>query len=117
MDLGLPISYMVLAEGTLVISSDGRRVGTVAHVLAATDVDVFDGVIVHTPRGWRFVDAPEIASLYERGVLLTLTAQEAERLPAPSRSPAVMSAGPDDTVPDHLADKLRRAWQKISGDY
>ena len=46
MDLGNPASYLVLADGTPVLSSDGREVGKVEHVLADADSDVFDGVIV-----------------------------------------------------------------------
>ena len=48
MDLGNPASYLVLADGTPVLSSDGREVGKVEHVLADADSDVFDGVIVDT---------------------------------------------------------------------
>ena len=53
MDLGNPASYLVLADGTPVLSSDGREVGTVEHVLADADSDVFDGVIVDTADGPR----------------------------------------------------------------
>jgi hypothetical protein len=116
-DLGAPISYLVLADGTPVLSSDGREVGTVAHVLADADVDVFEGLVLDTPAGWRYADAGQIASMHERGVQLALSAQDARRLAEPRGGPAVMSAGPDETVPDDLADKLRRAWRLISGDY
>ena len=70
MDLGNPASYLVLAGGTPVVTSDGHEIGRVEHVLA--DADVFD----------------------------------ADRL-----------RRPDDTVPDDLKDKLRRAWDYLSGNY
>jgi hypothetical protein len=117
-DLGAPSSYMVLEEGTDVLSSDGRRLGRVEHVLADADVDVFDGIVIDTtslPGGHRFVDAPQVAEIYERGVVLTIDAAEAEALPEPSENPTVMETGPDDMVPDDLGDKLRRAWAKLSG--
>ena len=120
MDVGRPISYLTLTEGTLVLSSDGRQIGAVEHVLADADVDVFDGLIIDArtgPGGWRFADASLVASIHEHGVQLTLGARDAERLPEPGESPAVMTAGPDETVPDDLADKLRRAWDWISGRY
>ncbi len=120
MDLGSPASYLVLPDGTPVLSSDGEEVGTVEHVLADADSDVFDGVIVDMragPGGHRFADATQVEAIYERGVVLALTAPEAEALPEPTGNPAVLGAGPDDTAPDDLDDKLKRAWNYLSGNY
>jgi uncharacterized protein YrrD len=120
MDLGDPVSYLVLPEGTDVVSADGRKVGTVEHVLAVPEADVFDGVIVDTqtgPGGHRFADAEQIASVHERGIVLTLSAEQAEKLPEPSANPASMDTSPDDTTPDGLDDKLKRAWDYLSGNY
>ena len=120
MDLGAPASYLTLNEGTPVFSCNGERIGVVEHVLADANVDVVDGLVIDCrlgPGGHRFVDAPEVAEIYEQGVELTLNAREAEQLPEPSENPASMSADPDDVTPDHLGDKLRRAWQVISGNY
>jgi hypothetical protein len=120
MDLGAPASYLTLTEGTPVFSSDGERIGVVEHVLADANVDVFDGLVIDCrlgPGGHRFVDAPQVAEIYERGVELTLDARDAERLYEPSENPAAMSATPDDVTPDDLGDKLRRAWRVISGNY
>ena len=80
MDLGNPASYLVLADGTPVLSSDGREVGKVEHVLADADSDVFDGVIVDMragPGGHRFADAALVEAIYERGVVLAMTAEAA----------------------------------------
>jgi hypothetical protein len=115
MDLGDPVSYLVLAEGVPVMSADGQRIGTVEHVLAVPEADVFDGVIVDTGDGHCFADAPEIDRLYERGVVLNLDAQAAQRLPRPGQNPASMEA--DDLTPGGLDDKLRRAWDYLSGNY
>jgi uncharacterized protein YrrD len=117
-DLGAPISYLTLGEGVPVYASDGREIGKVAHVLAAADVDVFEGIVLSSggiPPAHRFVDAEQVAALYERGVALAIDSELAEHLPRPSANPAAVSAGPDDTVPDELRDKLRRAWDRISG--
>jgi hypothetical protein len=117
-DLGAPISYGVLQKGTPVLSCDGAEVGTVGHVLAAEDEDVFDGiVIVEHPGGHRFADADDIQEIHENGVVLKLTADEAGRLPTPSENPAVMRDDPADPRSSGLADKLRRAWAYLSGDY
>ena len=118
-DLGAPGSYLILEKGLPVYSSDGKPVGKVEHVLAAPDLDVFDGIVIDTsvlPGGHRFADATQVAEIYERGVVLTLAAAAAaESLPEPSANPAEIEIGPDDVVPDELHDKLRRAWDRISG--
>jgi hypothetical protein len=117
MDLGDPGSYLTLADGTPVLSSDGERIGTVAHVLADADADVFDGLVIETHGGHRFVDAPLVDEIHERGVVLTIDAAATATLPAPGENPSSLSATPDDTVPDDLGDKLHRAWAWISGNY
>jgi hypothetical protein len=92
----------------------------VEHVLADADVDVFDGLVIDGragPGGWRFADAAQVDSIYERGVVLALGAREADQLSQPSENAAAMAVGPDDTTPEDLGDKLRRAWDVISGRY
>ncbi len=42
---------------------------------------IFDGIVVATRDGRRFVDAPEVARITERRVTLTITAGEALDLP------------------------------------
>jgi hypothetical protein len=119
-DLGGPISYMTVEHGVPVYSSDGAEVGTVEHVLADADADVFDGIIIDTrsgPGGWRFVDAPEVADLHERGVRLKLDRAAAERLPEPHPNPAELRVDPADADESVVMEKLRRAWDYISGRY
>jgi uncharacterized protein YrrD len=120
MDLGNPTSYLVLADGTPVLSSDGHELGTVEHVLADDDADVFDGVIVDMRAGsggHRFADAQQVTAIYEHGLVLSIDAAAAERLPEPAENPAMLSAEPGDTAPEGLDDKLRRAWDYLSGNY
>lgn len=117
-DLGPPSSYLVLGDGVPVYSSDGEELGKVEHVLADPDADVFDGIVLDTsvlPGGHRFVDAPEVGEIYERGVVLKIDAAAAEDLPEPSANPGALEVGADDMVKDDGHDKLRRAWNLISG--
>lgn len=118
-DLGAPISYEVLERGTPVLSADGERVGTVAHVLADEREDVFDGIVIaeHAVDDHRFADADDIASIHEHGVVLKLDREACGRLHRPSANPAVMRDDPADTGRRTLHDKLVRAWDYISGDY
>ena len=119
-DLGQPASYLTLRPGVPVFSSDGRKLGEIEHALAEPEEDIFDGIVLDTsilPGGHRFVDAPEVGEIYERGVVLKLDAEAAEGLPEPSANPGVLEADPGDLAPGGLEDKLRRAWDLISGNY
>jgi hypothetical protein len=81
-DDGHAISYKVLRRGTPVRSSDGVQVGTVRRVLENARENIFDGIVLDTRDGQRFVDAPEVARIAERAVSLTITAEAARDLPA-----------------------------------
>jgi hypothetical protein len=117
-DLGSPISYLALEEDTAVVGSDGVEVGHVAHVLADEEEDIFDGIVIaHGLGRHTFADAEQIAAIHERGVTLTMSAAEAEALPEPSENPAVLHDDPADPDGSPLADKLRRAWDLLSGNY
>jgi Mrp family chromosome partitioning ATPase len=80
-DDGHAIGFKVLKRGTPVRSSDGAEVGTVRRVQDNAREHIFDGIVIDTPAGRRFVDAPEVASIFERAVVLTITAEEAKQLP------------------------------------
>jgi hypothetical protein len=85
MDEGNPISFRVLASGTAVWSSDDQEIGTVERVLATDREDIFDGIVVRTKSGIRFVDAPEVSRIAERRVTLSITSTEVEQLPEHER--------------------------------
>lgn len=86
-DLGERTSYLTLGRGVPVYSSDGERLGRVVRVLREAKADMFDGIVFDTtagPGGHKFVDAPEVGDLYERGVVLKINAAEAAKLPKPT---------------------------------
>lgn len=120
MDHGARIAYTVLAEGTPVLASDGTEVGKVKRVLADEGTDIFDGITVDAD-GERFVDAPLIEDLYERAVVLKLSAREAGELPEHSASPAVIDVDADTIAGDGPGDAprnvARRVWDRVSGNY
>jgi uncharacterized protein YrrD len=118
-DLGAPTSYLACAAGTPVIDATGAQVGAVSHVLSDEELDVFDGIVVtrhHDPLEHRFADADQIASIHERGVQLNVTW---DQLHKPSENPAVLEAGAEDMAGSEaghvLRERLRRAWDLISG--
>jgi hypothetical protein len=116
---GERIAYTALAKGTPVYTSDDVLLGHVKSVLIVRAKDIFDGVVVGTPSGARFVDAPEVGEIYENAVLLKIDAEEASRLPDPKGNPAVMSVGPDDAAQGGVRYGLGRAakrfWGRMSG--
>jgi hypothetical protein len=80
-DDGHQIGYKVLPRGTPVHTSDGERLGTVYRVQDNAREHIFDGIVVSTPDGRRFVDAPEVARITDTRVTLTIDAEEAKLLP------------------------------------
>jgi PRC-barrel domain protein len=93
-DEGNPISYRLLSRGTPVHSSDGEQVGTVDEVLATDRENIFDGIVIRTDRGRRFVDAPEVARITDRRVTISITSAAAADLPEPERSAPAFVADP-----------------------
>jgi PRC-barrel domain len=119
-DHGGPTSFLHADPGIDVISSDGQRVGTLEHVLADERTSVFDGIVIDVvlgPGGHRFVDAPEVTEFRERAVLIAIPAADVDRLPEPTENPAVVDHGGAEDSESELVQKLRRAWDLISGRY
>jgi hypothetical protein len=118
-DLGAKVSYLVVKSGIPVFAKGGEKLGTVVRSLAAPEADLFDGIVFdttpHKPGGHKFVDAPEVDSLYERGVVLTITAAEAAQLAAPGKNPATVEVSPDDVAGEPPAGFMQRAWNRLSG--
>lgn len=113
MDEGLPIAYRVLERGVPVLSNDGEEVGTVDHVVAAMDQDIFHGVVMSSKRlGRRFVPAEDVASLHERGVDLRINAAEVAELPTPGGRAPEYTEDPSESKWEHWARKLtlRKDW-------
>lgn len=80
---GPATSYLALRRGTLVRGSDGVEVGRVRRVQNNEREHIFDGIVVETRRGRRFVDAPEVARIAERAVTLSVPAEEVLAAPPP----------------------------------
>jgi hypothetical protein len=102
MDEGLPIAYEVLEKGVAVLSSDGEQIGTVHHVVAAPEQDIFHGLVISTTaHGLRFVEAADVESLHERGVDLRIDSEAAGALPAPGGGAPVYNEDPGEIMGWH----------------
>jgi hypothetical protein len=80
-DDGQQIGYKVLPRGVPVHTSDGVEIGKVHRVQDNVREHIFDGIVITTPDGRRFVDAPEVARITDKRVTLTIDAAEARSLP------------------------------------
>ena len=95
MDEGLPIAYQVLEEGVAVMAADGQQVGTVHHVVAVPEKDIFHGLVISVPgRGRRFVEAADVEQLHEHGVDLRIDSAAARDLPQPGGGAPVYDEDP-----------------------
>jgi hypothetical protein len=84
-----PIAYTALQPGTPVRTSNGHQFATVQAVLVDEKVSVFDGIVVQTAAGTRFVDADQVSSIYTTYVHTTLSTEQAGDLPPPDGSTLV----------------------------
>ena len=108
-DEGHAISYKLLARGVEVRTSDSVVIGRVERVLENPQEHIFDGIVISTPRGERFVDAPEVGRIAERRVTLTIDADEAAALPAPDPGAPEYRAN---TSSGRLSRIFGGAWRK-----
>ena len=83
----IPISYMAAVRGTPVLTSAGTQIGTLEHVLQVPEVDVFDGIVIATKAGLRFIEADDVQQITRDHIRCSLDDAQAAQLPAPSGAP------------------------------
>lgn len=110
-DRGHRIAFEALERGVRVESSDGQEVGRVKRVMIVHEKHLFDGIVVKTPGGDRFVDAPEVDEIFERLVTLKIDGEEAAALPKPSANPGAMRIDPR----SFGRGRGRRMWDRLTG--
>lgn len=113
---GEPVAYMLLQEGIPVLGSDGVKVGTVHHVVAEPQEDIFHGIVISTGGlSRRFVEAADVAALFEDGVELRIDSAAAQALPEPGGGAPVYEENPAEQGGwAHLARRLtlRGDWHR-----
>jgi hypothetical protein len=107
MDAEPAISYQAVTPGVPVFTSDGGQIGTLEHVLVVEDLDLFDGIVVATSNGLRFVDADQIDVITASYIRCTISQAQAALLPAPDGPPVYRVDAFDDTG-SSLHDRLGR---------
>jgi hypothetical protein len=84
---GTPISFEAATRGTPVLSTSGKTIGTLEHVLEVSDLDIFEGIAIATRHGLRFIDADHLPQFTTTHIRSSLTDEEAAKLPPPSGPP------------------------------
>lgn len=109
-DDGHAIHYAAVSRGTPVYAADGSDVGRVHQVVDNHREHILDGIVVETAKGeLRFVDAPEVGRTAERGVTLTISPPEVDRLPPPERGVPSFRAN---AATGKLSRLFGRAWKR-----
>jgi hypothetical protein len=113
-DLGPPIAFVAVREGTPVYDVKHTRIGVVEEVIADEQAAIFEGVVVHTlplPGHHLVADADQIAGLHERGVVLSV---DRAALRDSNRRGGGAKRDADDPLEPPLQAALRRLWDRIS---
>jgi hypothetical protein len=82
-----PISYEAVVPGTPVLSSSGAKIGTLEHVLKVEQLDIFDGIVIATHGGLRFIDADSVRQMTRSQIQTAIDDAQAANLPPPSGPP------------------------------
>jgi hypothetical protein len=101
------ISYEAAVPGTPVLSSSGKQIGTLEHVLQVPELDVFDGIVVGTDAGLRFIDADNVQRITRSQIESSLDDAQASALPPPEGPPVYRVDALEDSGTS-LHDRLGR---------
>jgi hypothetical protein len=106
-----PISYRAATRGTPVLTSTGTHIGTLEHVLEVPDLDLFDGIVITTAAGLRFVDADDVQQITRSEIRCRLDDAQAAQLPAPDGPPVYRVDALADSG-QSLHDRLGRLFRR-----
>jgi hypothetical protein len=81
------VSYQGAVLGTPVLTSTGATIGTLEHVLEVPELDVFDGIVVATHHGVRFIDADRVTRITRGHLETAVDDAQVDQLPAPDGPP------------------------------
>jgi hypothetical protein len=105
------ISYQAAARGTPVLSSTGTEIGTLEHVLVVPEVDVFDGIVIATKAGLRFIDADDVRQITRSHIWCNLDDAQVSQLAPPNGPPVYRVDALADTG-NSLHDILGRLFRR-----
>jgi len=116
-----PIAYEALTKGTNVLTATGTEIGIVEHVLADASLDLFDGIVVKTSDGLRFVTADQVGLITTVAVHTKVADADVASLQKPHTGDAVFEADPEQNTGSELNEWfgrhfLREHWTRKKDD-
>ncbi|HEX4402549.1 MAG TPA: hypothetical protein VHZ98_14600 [Galbitalea sp.] len=116
-----PIAYEALPKGTPVLSTTGTEIGIVEHVLADASLDLFDGIVVKTSSGLRFVTADQVGQITTAAVHSDVPDADIPNLQQPHSGDAVYAADPEQNTGSEINEWfgrhfLREHWTRQRND-
>src|SRR4051795_11264401 len=105
---GIPVAYSGLEKGTPVVAASGREFGTVEHVLEIPAEDLFDGIVVATGGGLRFVDRDQIDEITTTRVRCALSDEQVAALRPPDGPPVFAAEHAGFSLHDRYGRLFRR---------
>jgi hypothetical protein len=116
-----PIAYEALKKGTPVVTATGTEIGIVEHVLADASLDLFDGIVVKTPEGLRFVTADQVGLITVGAVNTKVADADVANLQQPHDGDAVFHDDPEQNEGHRLNEWfgrtfLREHWTRDRDD-
>ena len=116
-----PIAYEALTKGTPVLTTTGTNIGIVEHVLADSSLDLFDGIVVKTSEGLRFVTADQVGLITTAAVHSKVADADIPNLQKPHTGDAVYEADPEQNTGGEINEWfgrhfLREHWTRPRND-
>jgi hypothetical protein len=116
-----PIAYEALTKGTPVVTATGTEIGIVEHVLADSSLDLFDGIVVKTPEGLRFITADQVGLITVGAVNTKVADGDVANLQKPHTGDAVFHDDPEQNEGHRLNEWfgrtfLREHWTRDRDD-
>jgi hypothetical protein len=103
-----PIAYEALKKGTPVVTATGTEIGTTEHVMADASLDVFDGIVVKTAEGLRFISADQVGLITVGKVNTKVADADVANLQKPHTANDVLHDDPDEMDGPGLSQFFRR---------
>jgi hypothetical protein len=97
-----------------VLTRSGEHIGKLEHVLQDPALDLFDGLVIHTHHGVRFVDANQVERITKISIRTNLTEEQAADLPKPD-GPPVYEIDAVAVIEQDLNATLMRLFNRPSG--
>jgi hypothetical protein len=105
------VSYEGAVPGTPVLSCSGSEIGTLEHVLEVPELGLFDGIVIATDWGLRFIDADQVEVITIRHIRCRIDDAAAARLPPPDGSP-VYRVNVLEEIGDSLHERLGQMFHR-----